>query len=290
MSTIPMSTYVARRFCGTCGHEIRPQASFCGTCGQTMAQRRPAPPPARPAPPPARPAPPPARPAERAESRSWLIPAVAALVLAAIAVPVMFVAHPFGDHGPGTGPTPPPSATASGAPASPASPSPAAPASPLSATPTATTTASEQQAAESLASLLAQSVADRTAVDHAYDDVQSCGPDPSADAQVFQNAAASRQQLISQLADLPSKSALPPQMLQELSGAWQASATADTDYAQWALDEEDGTCVPNHTVNSNFQAASGPSEQAVQDKVAFTGLWNQLADSYGLTRYGQGQL
>jgi hypothetical protein len=282
MSTIPIPTDVARRFCGTCGHEVRPQASFCGICGQTMAQRRPAQPPAGPAQPPA-------GAAGRAESRTWLIPAVAALVLVAIAVPVMFVAHPFSGHGPGIGPTPPPPATASGAPASPAS---AASASPLTAAPTATATAtaSEQQAAESLASLLAQSVADRTAIDHAYDDVKGCGPDLSADAQVFENAAASRQQLISRLADLPFRSALPPQMLQELSGAWQASATADSDYAQWALDEGTGTCVPDDASDPNFQAASGPNEQATQDKLAFTRLWNQLADSYGLTRYGQGQL
>jgi hypothetical protein len=278
MSTIPTPTDVARRFCGTCGHKVRPQASFCGTCGQTMAQRRPAQPPAGPAQPPA-------GGAGHAESHPWLVPAMAALVLAAIAVPVMFVAHPFGGHGPGTGPAPPP-ATTSGAPAPPASPPFSAPASPLTAAPTA----SEQQAAESLASLLAQSVADRTAVDHAYDDVLSCGPDLGADAQVFQNAAASRQQLISQLADLPSRSTLPPQIMQELSGAWQASATADSDYAQLAVDEGDGTCVPDDTADPNFQAASGLSEQAVQDKLAFTRLWNQLADSYGLTRYGQGQL
>ena len=283
MSTTSISTDVARRFCGTCGHEVTPQASFCGTCGQTMAQRWPAQPPTGPAQPPT-------RAAGQAESRPWLIPAVAALVLAAIAVPVMFVAHPFGGHGPSTGPTPPPPATASGAPAPSASPSSAAPASPSSAAPTPTAAATEQQAAESLASLLAQSVADRIAVDHAYDDVQSCGPDLGADAQVFQNAAASRQQLISHLADLPSRSALPPQMLQELSGARQASAATDSDYAQWALDEGDGTCVPDDAADPNFQAALGPSEQAVQDKLAFTRLWNQLADSYGLTRYGQDQL
>jgi len=92
------------------------------------------------------------------------------------------------------------------------------------------------------------------------------------------------------LADLPSGSALPPQMLQELSGAWQASATADSDYAQWALDEGAGTCTPGDTADPNFQAALGPSEQAAQDKLAFTRLWNQLADSYGLTQYGPGQL
>lgn len=79
-------------------------------------------------------------------------------------------------------------------------------------------------------------------------------------------------------------------MLQELSGAWQASAAADSYYAQWALDEGAGTCMPDDTADPNFQAASGPSEQAAQDKVAFTQLWNQLADSYGLTRYGPGEL
>ena len=206
-------------------------------------------------------------------------------------MPVVLVAHPFGGHGSGNGPVATPART-SGAPAPPASPSSAAPASPLTAVPTATATATatEQQAAESLASLLAQSVADRAAVDHAYDDVQGCGPDLSADAQVFENAAASRQQLVSQLADLSSGSALPPQMLQELSGAWQASATADSDYAQWAQDEGAGTCMRDDTAAPNFQAASGPNEQATQDKLAFTRLWNQLADSYGLTQYGQGQL
>ena len=207
--------------------------------------------------------------------------AVAALVLAAIAVPVVMVAHPFGGHAPGAGTMATPTTT-NGAPAPLAS--------PLSAAPTAPATATEQQAAERLASLLAQSVADRTTVHNAHDDVQGCGPDLSADAQVFENAAASRQQLVSELADLPSGSALPPQMLQELSGAWQASAAVDSDYARWALDEGAGTCVPDDPADPNVQAAAGPNEQATQDKLAFTQLWNQLADNYGLTQYGQDQL
>ena len=257
MSTIPISTD-ARRFCGSCGHKVRPQASFCGTCGQTMAQRQAAQSPAGSAQPPA-------GPARHAASRPWLILAVAALVLAAIAVPVVLVAHPFGGHGPDPGPIPTPTMT-SGAPAA------------------------EQRAAENLASLLPQSAADRTAINEAYHDVQSCGPDLSADAQVFQEAAASRQQLLSQLAALRSESTLPPQMLQELSGAWQASAAVDSDYAQWAEDEGAGTCLPDDPADPNFQAASGPNEQATQDKLAFTRQWNQLADSYGLTQYDQDQL
>jgi hypothetical protein len=280
MSTTPISTEVARRFCSNCGHEIRPQASFCGACGQTMTQRRPAQPPAGLAQPPT-------GAAAREGNRAWLILAVAGLVLAAVAVPVALIAHPFGGHRPGTGTVATP-ATTSGAPAPPVPPSSAAPAPTVTATATATATA--QQAAESLASLLAQSVADRTAVQHAYDDVQDCGPNLDADARVFENAAASRQQLVGQLADLPSESALPPQMLQDLSGAWQSSAAVDSDYAQWALDEQARTCVPDDTTDPNFQAASASNEQATQDKLAFTQLWNQLADSYGLTQYGQGQL
>jgi hypothetical protein len=141
-----------------------------------------------------------------------------------------------------------------------------------------------------MASLLARSVADRAAVRHAYDDVGGCGLDLSADAQVFENAAASRQQLVSQLADLPSGSALSLQMQQDLSGAWQASAAVDSDYARWAQDEGAGTCVPDDTADPNFQAASGSNEQATQDKLAFTRLWNQLAANYGLSQYGQDQL
>jgi hypothetical protein len=204
MSTTPISTEVGRRFCGNCGHEVRPQASFCGTCGQTAVQSRPA----------------------RTPAGPWR-----------------------------------PSAGAAG-----------------------------QFAAENLASLLARSVADRVAVQHAYDDVRGCGPDLSADAQVFENAAASRQQLVSQLVDLPSGAALSLPMQQELSGAWQASAAVDSDYARWALGEGTGTCVPDDIADPNFQAASGPNEQATQDKLAFTRLWNQLAGNYGLTQYGQDQL
>ena len=59
--------------------------------------------------------------------------------------------------------------------------------------------------------------------------------------------------------------------------AWQASAAVDSDYARWALDEGTGTCVPGDIADPNFQAASGPNEQATQDKLAFTRLWNQLA-------------
>jgi hypothetical protein len=272
MSTIPISTEVAPRFCGDCGHEVSPKASFCGECGRSTVQPQPEQLPAEPDRPPAG--------AGKAGNRRWLILAAAAFILTAIAVPLVLVMHPSSNQKPSAGPVVTPS-TASAAPA------------PSAVSPTGTamaTEAPEQQAAESLASLLAQSVTDRAAIDDAYDDVQSCGPSLSADAQAFQNAATSRQQLVSQLADLPSGAALPVQMLQELSGAWQASAATDSDYAQWALDEQAGNCTPDDTADSDFQAASGPNQEATQDKLAFTSLWDQLADSYGLTQYSPDQL
>jgi hypothetical protein len=260
MSTIPTSTEVAPRFCGDCGHEVSPEASFCGECGRSTVQPQPE--------------------AAKVGKRRWLILAAAALVLTAIAAPLVLVIHPSGSQKTSAGPTVTPTTTS-------AAPTPSA--TPSSETGTATE-ASQHQAAENLASLLAQSVTDRTAIDDAYDDVQSCGPNLGTDAQAFQDAATSRQQLISQLADLPSGAALPAQMLQDLSGAWQASAATDSDYAQWALDEQAGNCTPDDTADSNFQAASGPNQEATQDKLAFTSLWSQLANEYGLTQYSPDQL
>lgn len=146
------------------------------------------------------------------------------------------------------------------------------------------------QAARALATLLGQSVSDRSAVNDAYHDVLQCGPDLSQDAQVFQNAAHARQQLLSQLAALPSQSALSPSMLQDLSGAWQESAQVDGDYVQWAQDQASGGCTPDSTTDPNYAAATDPNGQATADKAAFASQWDPLAAQYGLTQYQQGDL
>ena len=271
MSTIPMSTEVAPRFCGECGHEVSPEASFCGECGRSKAKPQTEQLPAGPDQ---------SAEAGRAGNRRWLILAAAGFILTAIAVSLILVMHPFGNQSHNAGPIVTPTTTN-------AAPIPST--VPSSETGMATETP-KQEAAESLASLLAQSVTDRTAIDNAYDDVQSCGPGLSADAQAFQDAATSRQQLVSQLANLPSGAALPAQMLQDLSGAWQASDATDSDYAQWVLDEQAGNCTPDDTADPSFQAASGPNQEATHDKLAFTSLWDQLADSYGLTQYSPDQL
>jgi hypothetical protein len=147
----------------------------------------------------------------------------------------------------------------------------------------------QQQAASQLAALLSQSVSDRSLVNAAYNDVLQCGPDLDQDAQVFQNAASSRQQLLSQLANLPSRSALSSSMLRDLSGAWQVSVQVDDDYQQWAQDQAAG-CTVNSTTDPSYVAAEDPNNEATTDKTAFAGQWNSLAGQYGLTQYQQSSL
>src|SRR5690242_18234054 len=89
---------------------------------------------------------------------------------------------------------------------------------------------SAKQVAQNLDQLLTRSAADRTAVTKAFSDVLACGPDLAQDEQTFQDAAASRQQLLSQLAALPDSPALPAPLLRDLRGAWRASRHADQDF------------------------------------------------------------
>jgi hypothetical protein len=144
---------------------------------------------------------------------------------------------------------------------------------------------SEQAAAQNLASLLARSTTDRSAVTGAVTDVNKCGPNLSADASTFRQAASSRQRLLGQLAQLPGRSALPAHLLQDLTGAWQASQQADKDFAAWASDENTNGCTPNDSADANFQAANGPDNQATADKQAFVSEWNPIASRYGLPAY-----
>lgn len=148
----------------------------------------------------------------------------------------------------------------------------------------------QEGAADNLSALLSQSVADRNAIVSAVSDVNQCGPNLNQDAQTFESAAISRQNLLARLADLSGQSALPGQMLQALTGAWQASAQADQDFAQWAQTEVSHGCTQNDHADPNYQAATGPDNQATTDKEAFAALWNPLAKEYELTTYQWDQL
>lgn len=172
-----------------------------------------------------------------------------------------------------------------GATSAPAVSQPGSPASPASAAPV-----TQQQAAQNLADMLSQSVSERAAIIQAVRDVQDCGPSLNQDPQVFESAASSRRTLLAQLASMAGRSALPGQLLQDLTGAWQASVTADGDFAQWANDEIANGCVQNDTSDPGAAAATGPDNQATSDKQAFVSLWNPIATQYGLSTYTQDQL
>jgi hypothetical protein len=210
------------------------------------------------------------------------------LLLAAGGAATVFIGQPFhhsqaaADALRTSPPTPAQRPSASATPSS-------ATATPSSATATPSPP-SAQQAAASLAGLLAQSVTDRSSTVNAVNGISQCGPTLSQDPQVLESAAAGRQRLLSQLASLPGRSALSERMLQALTGAWLASATADRDFAQWAQDELSQGCTQNDQADPNFQAATAPDAQATTDKKAFVNLWNPIAAQYGLTSYTWNQL
>lgn len=165
----------------------------------------------------------------------------------------------------------------------------ATPASTSTTTTSTTTVASEQRAAQALSTLLAQSVVDRSSINAASNDVAACGPSLSEDQQTFDNAATSRQNLISQLSTLQGASTLPAAMIQSLSSAWQASEQVDQDYANWAGDEA-LSCTPNDTANQYYQEALTPNQEATQAKMAFATAWDPIAISYNLPTYQWNQL
>jgi len=223
--------------------------------------------------------------------------AVGLLVLGGAAAAVILITHPFRSHETASSAAdavsssahqqPPASASATGPGIS--APAATSPALSPSASPV-TTQVTEQQAAQNLAGMLSQSVSDRSAIDQAVTDVKKCGPSLSQDPQVFQSAASSRQVLLADLAAMPGAAALPAGMLQDLSGAWQASIAADKDFTRWADDEITQGCVQDDSGDPNLVASTGPDNQATADKQAFVSLWNPIAAQYGLTGYTWKQL
>lgn len=250
-----------RRFC-SCGHELKPGRRFCPVCGRPAANA--------------------ARgPRVPVTGRLLLLAGLAAAGVA-LAVTAVVVLHPFqhtvagrgaAQAGPGTG-RPSPAASAARTPLTSASSAPTSP----------------RQAAESLAGLLASSVTDRSSVVGAVADVSRCGPGLSQDPGVFRAAVASRRRLLTQLASLPGRSALPTPLLAALTTAWQASAAADGDFARWAQDEISAGCTPSDQADPGFQAATAPDDQATAAKKAFARAWRPIAAQYRLQAYRWDQL
>lgn len=166
-------------------------------------------------------------------------------------------------------------------------------------TPTATASGvalAEKQAASQLAGLLAASGNDRSDVNAAAGNVDAC-KDLAPSAREFTKAASNRRKLLSELAQLPSRSALPPAMVSDIKGAWQASATVDEDLAKWASKAATSGCRKGNSKNPNanstdpsLNASFNFDSIASNDKTAFVGLWNPLARKDSLPTYTVDQL
>lgn len=259
-----------------------------------------------PGPPPGPPRRPPRRPGGRRSGSSLALWGILVVLLVGGGVAGVLIAHPFSqphlrgaaNTGPRPG-TPGGSSPGTGTGGSTSAASPAAPgtgtASPATspiASPSATavTAVTEQQAATGVASMLSQTVSDRAAISNAASDVGDCGPSLASDAKVFNDAARSRESLLSSLTAMPGRAALPSALVSDLTKAWQASITADQAYAKWANDEFIQGCVPNDTTDPGYEATNTPNLEATQYKTAFVSVWNPIAAQYGLTQYQQGQL
>jgi hypothetical protein len=161
-------------------------------------------------------------------------------------------------------------------------------ATPTASTSTGTTALTQQQAATSLAGLLAQSGTDHSDVNAAVTNVERC-KGLAADAKTFNKAAANRRTLLSKLAALPGRSALPAAMIAHLTSGWQASATVDADLAKWA-NSEAGHCKKNDLKNPAYAASLPFDSQATNGKTEFVNQWNGLARKYGLATYQPSQI
>ena len=159
---------------------------------------------------------------------------------------------------------------------------------PATSSSTGTGALSQQQAATGLAGLLAQSGTDHADVNAAVSNVEGC-KGLTADAQTFNKAAANRRTLLSKLAQLPGRSALPAAMISDLTNGWQASATVDADLAKWATAEA-GHCKKNDLKNPAYTASLPYDGKATNGKTAFVKQWNGLARKYGLAVYQPSQI
>jgi hypothetical protein len=148
----------------------------------------------------------------------------------------------------------------------------------------------QKQAATQLAGLLSQSGNDRGAVIDAVVDVENCGKNLAQDEKTLARAASNRNILLTKLGGLPDRSTLPASMMSALTGAWQASAQADSDLAKWATDEAGGCHKKTVQNDPNYKASLGPDSTATNDKQSFVAQWNPIATRYGLKTYQWEQL
>ncbi|WP_411079868.1 hypothetical protein [Streptomyces sp. cmx-18-6] len=142
--------------------------------------------------------------------------------------------------------------------------------------------------AEALDKLLADSNNSRAAVISAVEKIKSCKELDQANTDL-RDAAQQRRDLVTRLDGLtldklPQHAAL----TSSLTRAWKASAAADEHYATWARQAKKSkhVCKGGQARSTNETArANRQSGEATKAKQEASGLWNAIAQKYGLTTH-----
>ncbi|MFJ1755675.1 hypothetical protein [Kitasatospora sp. NPDC088134] len=140
--------------------------------------------------------------------------------------------------------------------------------------------------AQAMSDLLGTASASRTSVVNAVGAVGKCQTLPDAQG-ALTAAAAQRQDLLKKLGDLKVDQ-LPDgaKLVTQLQAAWQASATADTEYAAWAGDLVAG-CDPGKAKdNDHYRNGNTASGSATTAKEQASTLWGAIAGKTGLPTKG----
>ncbi|MFC8226846.1 hypothetical protein [Streptomyces sp. NPDC057287] len=147
--------------------------------------------------------------------------------------------------------------------------------------------------AEELDKLLADSNNSRAAVIGAVEKIKSCRALDQA-ATDLKGAAQQRRGLVTRLETL-SVDQLPAnaELKTSLTKAWQASAEADDHYAAWAEQAQNDKKVCKggkaRSTDATNKAGVSSSDATIQKRKA-SGLWNSIAQKYGLTERAPTQL
>ncbi|SDN91162.1 hypothetical protein [Actinacidiphila guanduensis] len=150
-----------------------------------------------------------------------------------------------------------------------------------------------KQQASSLDALLSTSDASRSSVVNAVASIRSCKDLDTAHSDLT-TAAGQRKDLVTKLSTLsvdklPNHAAL----TDALTKAWQASSAADSHYANWASQAQNGhkVCKGGHARNTGeTNAGDRESGTATAEKKKAVKLWNTIAQQYGLTERQYSQL
>ncbi len=144
--------------------------------------------------------------------------------------------------------------------------------------------------AQAMSDLLGTASASRTSVVNAVTAVGKCQGLPDAQA-ALTAAAAQRQDLLKKLGELKVDQLTEGgKLVEQLQKAWQASSTADSEYALWAGDMVAGCDAGKAKDNDHYRNGNTASGSATTAKEQASGLWGAIASKTGLPNKGASEL